>query len=39
MKRHLALLLVLVTLIGLVACGKQPAQTTPSTTAPATEAI
>ena len=38
MKRHLALLLVLVTLIGLVACGKQPAQTTPSTTAPATEA-
>ena len=38
MKRHLALLLVLVTLIGLVACGKQPAQTTPSTTVPATEA-
>ncbi|MBQ4549590.1 MAG: L,D-transpeptidase family protein [Oscillospiraceae bacterium] len=38
MKRHLALLLVLVTLIGLVACGKKPAETTLPTTAPGTEA-
>ena len=38
MKRHLALLLVLVTLIGLAACGKKPAETTLPTTAPATEA-
>ena len=37
MKRYLALLLVLVTLIGLVACGKKPAETTLPTTA-ATEA-
>ena len=38
MKRYLALLLVLVTLIGLVACGKKPAETTLPTTVPATEA-
>ncbi|MBQ7098585.1 MAG: L,D-transpeptidase family protein [Oscillospiraceae bacterium] len=38
MKRHLALLLVLVTMIGLVACGKKPAETTLPTTAPGTEA-
>ena len=38
MKRHLALLLVLVTMIGLVACGKKPAETTLPTTVPGTEA-
>ena len=38
MKRYLALLLVLVTLIGLVACGKKPVETTLPTTVPATEA-
>ena len=37
MKRHLALLLVLVTMIGLVACGKKPAETT-LPTVPGTEA-
>ena len=38
MKRHLALLMVLLTLIGLVGCGKKPAETSLPTTEPATEA-
>ena len=38
MKRHLALLMVLVTMIGLVACGNKPAGTTLPTTVPATDA-
>ena len=38
MKRHLALLLVLVMMIGLAACGKKPAETTLPTTVPGTEA-
>ena len=38
MKRHLALLLVLVTLIGLVGCGRKSAETTLPTTVPGTEA-
>ena len=38
MKRHLALLLVLVMMIGLVACGNKPAETTLPTTVPGTEA-
>ena len=38
MKRYLALFLALVTLIGLVGCGRKPAETTLPTTVPGTEA-
>ena len=38
MKRHLALLMLLVLVIGLAACGNKPAETTLPTTAPGAEA-
>ena len=38
MKRHLALLMLLVLVLGLAACGNKPAETTLPTTVPGTEA-
>ena len=38
MKRHLALLMLLVLMVGMAACGKKPVETTLPTTVPGTEA-